>query len=70
MKILINNTTQYQDKSVVSMVKVTCSFSPEGRVEIAKEQKPLVYGDQYISNPENSSIKHASDIVPEKLGSD
>ena len=72
-----NNKTPYvaetitlQDKSVVATVKATFNFSTRGEVYTAKEQRPLIFGDEYFGEPGESSIKYASDIVPEKKGCD
>ena len=72
-----NNKTPYvaetrtlQDESVVSIVKATFNFSTQGEVNPAEEQRPLTYGDEYFGEPGESSIKYASDIVPEKKGTD
>ncbi|MFP4572589.1 MAG: DUF2169 domain-containing protein [Desulfobacterales bacterium] len=72
-----NNKTSYtaeavfvQDKSIVAIVKATWVFTPDGEVYMAQNQQPLVYGDQYTGEPGESSLKYASDIVPEKRGTD
>ena len=77
MQYIINNTTSYaaesiitQDKSVVAIVKVTCTFTPDGNVEPAKTQKPIIFGDEHTGSPANSGIKYASDAVPGKKTTD
>lgn len=77
MQYIINNTSPYAaesiiapDKSVAAIVKVTCTFSPDGGVGIAPDQKPVLFGDVYAGDPGRSSIKYASDAVPEKSSTD
>ncbi len=72
-----NNKTPYiaetitlQDESIVTIVKATFNFSTQGEVYTAEEQQQLVFGDEYVGEPGESSIKYASDIVPGKKGTD
>jgi hypothetical protein len=39
-------------------------------LRVAEKQVPLTRADKCYSEPEKSSIRYASDIVPEKPGTD
>jgi hypothetical protein len=56
--------------SAVTVIKVTCSFYVDGSTRVAKNQVPLTYGDEYFGDPGSSSVRYASDMVAEKIGTD
>ncbi len=59
------------DGAEVIALIVKATFNIIGsKVQISEEQIPLVSADEYYDKPETSSLKHASDLVPEKRGTD
>lgn len=78
---LSHNTTPYhvetypvQDKDgnpmALTVTKATYTFSLSGEVGIADEQVPITLGDEYRGDVKTTSIRYASDLVPEKRGTD
>jgi len=76
-----NNKTPYPSESLmlqgktgssvaVTMIKATFSFSLDGDVEQADYQEPIFFGDEYWGEPGKTSLRYASDLVPEKKGTD
>lgn len=56
--------------TLVVIVKGTFSIADAGTVQLAAEQAPFVMADQYHGEPAASSLRYASDLVPEKRGTD
>lgn len=55
---------------VLLIAKGTYSIIETGRVQLAPVQEALTLADEYYGDPETLSIRYASDIVPEKCGTD
>lgn len=60
-------------ETVVAVVKATYTLKPENPelpLSLTEKQVPLTFADEYYGDPETSSLHYASDIVPEKQGTD
>ena len=56
--------------TVVTVIKVTCSFLSDGTTRVSEKQMPLCYGDEYFGETGQSSVRYATDMVYEKSGTD
>lgn len=65
-----------QDKEgmeiVSAVLKASYLFGEKGEVTEAEgdERLPVFQSDRYYESPDNSSLEYATDIVPEKIGTD
>ncbi|WPH14645.1 DUF2169 family type VI secretion system accessory protein [Variovorax paradoxus] len=61
-----------RDGAEVWLVAVKASFDvmPDGALEIAREQSPLLRAAQYVGEPGKSSLRHESDMVLTKTTTD
>jgi hypothetical protein len=59
---------QHGVDSLIIIVKAT--FSLNGKVDVASEQIPLIYADEYWSDPGQSSLKYASEMHLPKPSTD
>lgn len=57
-------------ETALVVVKGTYEIPVGTTLRIADQQVPLTLADEYYGDPEDSSIRYASDIVPEKKGTD
>jgi len=57
-------------EAVMVVIKGTYVFDGTEEPKPAAEQLPLILADQYHHEPTDSSLRHASDLVPEKRGTD
>jgi len=57
-------------EAVLAIVKGTFEIGAREDLALAEPQVPLTLADQYYGEPGKSSIRYASDIVPEKRGTD
>jgi hypothetical protein len=57
-------------ETALVVVKGTYEIPVGTTLRIAAQQVPLTFADEYYGDPEDSSIRYASDIVPEKRGTD
>src|SRR5947209_1123118 len=57
-------------EAVLMIVKATYTLAPGGKVARAEKQLPPILADQYHGEPAASSLRYASDLSPEKRGTD
>lgn len=57
-------------EAVMAIIKATYTLAPGGKVARADAQRPLVMADEYHGEPGASSLRYASDLAPEKRGTD
>src|SRR5437868_3447176 len=57
-------------EAVLMIVKATYTLAPDGKVVLADRQLPLVTADEHHGEAGVSSLCYASDLVPEKRGTD
>ena len=57
-------------ENALVVVKGTYTMGPDRKIRVADEQVPLSIGDKYYGEPESSSVRYGSDIVPAKPGTD
>lgn len=57
---------------LIGILKVSFDFDHEGVLTIASRQRmvPVIRADEHYGNPETTSVRYPSDIVPEKDGTD
>ncbi len=73
---LISDLGLYPDKEgvdiAVAVLKATYLFDAAGNVTEAQGEGrlPVFQSDQYYESPESSSVEYASDIAPDKIGTD
>ncbi|VFQ44905.1 DUF2169 family type VI secretion system accessory protein [Desulfoluna butyratoxydans] len=61
---------QHGTRQAVAIIKGTFLYDEQGFVQDAPDQLPLCYADEYYGKPGLSSLRYASDLVPEKKGTD
>ena len=57
-------------QGIMVLVKGTFGILDAGRLQLGDEQVPLTLADEYNDDPNSSSLRYASDLVPEKRGTD
>lgn len=57
-------------EAIMIIVKGTFIILHDGRLQLADDQVPLTLADEYNDDPNSSSLRYASDLVPEKRGTD
>lgn len=73
---LVNNTPflaisfpardQHGQPSHVLVMRATFDIKPEGTLELSNNQEPIVLTDEYHGEPNKSSVRQESDLVPYK----
>jgi hypothetical protein len=68
-RLLPSMATDGSETALV-VVKGTYTIGAGGDLRAADKQAPLVLADEYTGEPGASSLRYASDVVPEKRGTD
>lgn len=57
---------QHRQPSHVAVMRVTLDMQANGALELSREQAPLVLIDEFFGEPNKSSVRQESDLVPFK----